>query len=157
MPGNSDIEYVIQKYGSVVYGIICSGIRDRSEADDVYQEVFLLYYTKELHFDDEAARRSWLIRTAMNMTRSANGSAWNRYRDGGELDAEALPDDTRTPQERALWDAVCGLRDKYRLPLVLHYFNGIPVNEAAELLELNENTFKSRLMRARKLLRKELV
>ena len=156
MPVGSDMEYVISKYGPVVYGIICSGISNRSEADDVYQEVFLLYYTKELYFDDEAARRSWLIRTAINMTKAANGSAWNRHRDGGELDEETIPDDARTQQEREVWNAVCGLKDKYRLPVVLHYFNGIPVSEAAELLKMNENTFKSRLVRARKLLKKEL-
>ena len=156
MPVSNDLEYVIGKYGSAVFGVICSGVKSRSEAEDIYQEVFLLYYTKELHFDNEAARRSWLIRTAINMTRSANRSVWNALRDGGELDADAIPDDVRTPQEQSLWNAVRGLKDKYRLPVILHYFNGIPVNEAAQLMGIRENTFKSRLMRARNLLKTEL-
>ena len=156
MSNNSDLASVIGKYGDAVYNVICSRISSRAEAEDVYQEVFLLYYTKELHFTDEAVRRSWLIRTAINMTRSSNRSSWNLFRDGGELDAETIPDDGRTPQEQSLWNAVCGLRDKYRLPVILHYFNGMPVAEAAELMGIGENTFKSRLMRARKLLKTEL-
>ncbi|MCR5121265.1 MAG: sigma-70 family RNA polymerase sigma factor [Ruminococcus sp.] len=156
MSDNSDLKFVIGKYGDAVYNVICSRISRRAEADDIYQEVFLLYYTKELDFPDEAARRSWLIRTALNMTRSANRSSWNIFRDDGELDAETIPDDVRTPQEQSLWNAVRGLRDKYRLPVILHYFNGVPVAEAANMMGIGENTFKSRLMRARKLLKTEL-
>ena len=156
MSDNSDLKYVIDRYGPAIYGIICSSIRSRAEADDVYQEVFLLYYTKELHFENEAARRSWLIRTALNLTKSANNSPWSRHRDADELDIDLIPDDRRTPDEQRLWNAVCGLKEKYRLPVLLYYFDGMPVNEAANMLGINENTLKSRLARARKLLEKEL-
>jgi RNA polymerase sigma-70 factor (ECF subfamily) len=146
----------MKRYSSMVYRLAYARTRNHEDAEDIYQEVFLLYYTKELDFPDEAARRSWLIRTALNKTRSANRSSWNIFRDDGELDAETIPDDVRTPQEQSLWNAVRGLRDKYRLPVILHYFNGVPVAEAANMMGIGENTFKSRLMRARKLLKTEL-
>lgn len=81
-----DLGSVMDKYGRTVNGIIASMLTSPSERDDIFQEVFLLYYTKDLYFEEEGARRSWLIRTAINLCKSANRSPWNRLRDGEEFD-----------------------------------------------------------------------
>ena len=62
-----NLEFVMDRYGRTINGIISSMLCSPSERDDIFQEVFLLYYTKELYFEDEGARRSWLIRTAINL------------------------------------------------------------------------------------------
>ena len=45
-----DLEYVMEKYGRIVNGVIASMLGSPSEREDIFQEVFLLYYTKELYF-----------------------------------------------------------------------------------------------------------
>ncbi|SEK69658.1 RNA polymerase sigma factor [Ruminococcus albus] len=152
-----DLEYVMDKYGRTVNGIICSMLRSHSERDDLFQEVFLLYYTKELHFEDEGARRSWLIRTALNLCRSANRSPWNLLRSGEEFDPYSVVDTESLSEDTGLWQKVCGLKEKYRLPVYLHYFEGLSLAEVAEIMQTSEAAVKMRLKRAREKLKIELT
>ena len=152
-----DLEYVMDKYGGTVNGINCSMLRSHSERDDLFQEVFLLYYTKELHFEDEGARRSWLIRTALNLCRSANRSPWNLLRSGEEFDPYSVVDTESPWEDNGLWQKVCGLKEKYRLPVYLHYFEGLSLAEVAEIMQTSEAAVKMRLKRAREKLKIELT
>ena len=152
-----DLEYVMEKYGVTVNGIICSMLRSRSEREDIFQEVFLLYYTKELHFDDERARRSWLIRTALNLCKAANRSPWNLLRSGEEFDPYSVEYEESPQGDSKLWQAVCRLKEKYRLPVFLHYFEGLTLAEAAEIMNTSEAAVKMRLKRAREKLKTELT
>lgn len=151
-----DLEYVMERYGRVVNGVIASLLRDPSEREDVFQEVFLLYYTKELHFTDETARRSWLIRTAVNLCRAANRSPWSLLRSGELFDPDSVPDGGTPADNSELWRAVRRLKEKYRLPIYLHYFEEIPVHEIAELMKISEGAVKMRLKRGREKLKEEL-
>ena len=151
-----DLEYVMDKYGRTVNGIIASMLSSSSERDDIFQEVFLLYYTKELHFEDEGARRSWLIRTAINLCKSANRSPWSRFRSGEEFDADTLLAPDSMPEESELWQAVCRLKEKYRLPLYLYYFEEIPIHDIAQVMKLSEGAVKMRLKRAKEKLKFDL-
>ena len=153
MKAEKDLEYVMDKYGGTVNGIICSMLRSPSERDDIFQEVFLLYYTKELYFDDEGARRSWLIRTALNLCRSANRSPWFTLRSGEEFDPYSVEYDESPQVDTGLWQAVCGLKEKYRLPVYLHYFEGLSLTEVAEIIGTSEAAVKMRLKRAREKLK----
>ncbi|MBE6867360.1 MAG: sigma-70 family RNA polymerase sigma factor [Ruminococcus albus] len=148
-----DLEYVMEKYGRTINGLIASMLGSPSERDDIFQEVFLLYYTKELHFADESARRSWLIRTAVNLCRSANRSPWFKLRNGEEFDADTLISPEENSGESELWQAVCRLKEKYRLPLYLHYFEEIPIMDIAKVMNLSEGAVKMRLKRAREKLK----
>ena len=152
-----DLEYVMEKYGGTVNGIICSMLRSHSEREDIFQEVFLLYYTKELHFDGEGARRSWLIRTALNLCRAANRTPWNLFRSGEEFDPYSVEYIESPSEDTGLWQAVCGLKEKYRLPLYLHYFEELPLSEVAEIMQISEAAVKMRLKRAREKLKTELT
>ncbi len=151
-----DLEFVMDKYGRTVNGLIASMLGSPSERDDIFQEVFLLYYTKELCFEDEKARRSWLIRTAINLCKAANRSPWYKLRSGEEFDADTLAAAEERPEESRLWRAVCGLKEKYRLPLYLHYFEGIALSDIAQVMKLSEGAVKMRLKRAREKLKAEL-
>ena len=151
-----DLAFVMDKYGRIVNGIILSSLKNPSEHEDVFQEVFLLYYTKELHFPDEGARRSWLIRTAINLCRTANRSSWNLLRSVEEFDPEGVVCEESPPDNSELWQAVRRLKEKYRLPLYLHYFEELPLGEVARIMHTTEGAVKMRLKRAREKLKREL-
>ena len=152
-----DLQFVMERYGRIVNGIIFSSLRTQSEREDIFQEVFLLYYTKELHFTDERARKAWLIRTAVNLCRAADRSPWNLFRSGEEFDPESVRYDESPPDNTELWRAVMRLKEKYRLPLYLHYFEEVPIAEVAEIMRISEGAVKMRLRRAREKLRAALT
>ena len=69
-----------------------------------------------------------------------------------ELPDQPAPEDANGE----LYEAIQGLREEYRLPIVLHYMEGYRLREIADILELPMGTVKTRLMRARKRLREQL-
>ncbi len=154
-PGVQALEQIISRYKSTVYGIAAAMLRNRHEADDVFQEVFLLYYKKKIDFDSENARRTWLIRTTVNKCRQANNSIWNTRVDKTD-EIEIAQDFGFTNEESRVFAAVKELEGKNRLVVILHYFQGLSVSEIAELLGDRPNTVSVRLNRARKLLKERL-
>jgi RNA polymerase sigma-70 factor (ECF subfamily) len=56
-----------------------------------------------------------------------------------------------------LYDAIQGLKDINRVPIILKYLNGFTEKEIAEILDINVNTLKSRLFKGRERLKKALL
>jgi RNA polymerase sigma-70 factor (ECF subfamily) len=151
-----DLTAVIGRYRELVYGLALAETNCRADADDVYQEVFLLYYTKDLVFTDEKARRSWLIRACINISHTYNKSSWYKRRSDEEMDD--IPDERsyNTPAEQEMWQAVKSLKPKYRVPVYMYYFEGIPPADIAGTLGISEGALNMRLSRARKLLKDKM-
>lgn len=153
----NDLIQVMTKYGNLVYGTARTHLPDKSAADDIYQEVFLLYYTKDLHFEDESARRSWLIRTAVNLCRTARRDPWLTRRDNDtQIEYAADENISSDPKIQEVWNAVRGLDEKYRTVVYLYYFENMPVHEIARTLKMKEGAVQMRLTRARRTLKKRL-
>lgn len=148
-----ELEQTITKYKRTVYGIALTQLKNKHEADDVFQEVFLLYYLKKPVFDDEKARRAWLIRTALNKCRQYNLGKWNRNTDKNFEPPEDRLADFESKYDSEIFEAVRELPEGLREPLYLHCFLGLSVNETASLLGIRANTASMRLSRAKKILR----
>lgn len=152
-----DLENAVGLYKRLVYGIALNELNSRNDADDVFQEVFLLYFRKapEGGFDSEQGRRSWLIKTTLNFCRRYNCSKWNvrvEKKDPDELAEEIFEDET----ESSIFINVKELPEKYRVPVYLYYFENMPVADIARVMDLRESTVQSRLLRARKKLKKQM-
>ncbi|MBP3273046.1 MAG: sigma-70 family RNA polymerase sigma factor [Ruminococcus sp.] len=152
-----DLEDAVCRYKRLVYGIAINELNSRTDADDVFQEVFLLYFRKApvQGFDSEQGRRSWLIKTTLNYCKRFNFSVWNtrvEKKDPCELAEELFEDET----ESSIFTSVKELPDKYRIPVYLYYFENMPVAEIAQVMSLRESTVQSRLLRARKKLKKQM-
>lgn len=155
-PKIKELDEVMRKYKRTVYGIALTQLNSREDADDVFQDVFLLYFCKELSFDSEVARRSWLIKTTVNKCRQYNLNKWSKNIDKSttpeELDAVAdMPQ-----REREIYAAVKSLPPKFREIIYLHGFLGLTVGEICDILKLKQSTVSMRLTKARKLLKQRL-
>ncbi|SEK75187.1 RNA polymerase sigma factor [Ruminococcus albus] len=148
-----ELEQTITKYKRTVYGIALTQLKNKHEADDVFQEVFLLYYLKKPVFDDEKAKRAWLIRTALNKCRQYNLGKWNMNTDKNFEPTEDRTADFESKYDSEIIEAVRELPEYLREPLYLHCFLGLSVNETASLLGIRANTASMRLSRAKKILR----
>ena len=148
---DESIDEVLQKYAQMVYQIAFARVKNKADAEDIMQDVFVRFIRCKTEFNDETHKRSWLIRAAINCSKSLIGSFWRKQT--VELNNEAVIH--RDPDNSVL-SAVLELPKKYRTVIILHYYQGVPTGEMAEILKMNESTVRSHLFRARKLL-KELL
>ncbi|SDA16923.1 RNA polymerase sigma-70 factor, ECF subfamily [Ruminococcus sp. YE71] len=145
-------ERAIEQYSQLIYGIAVSQLKTRSEADDVYQEVFLTHFEKEMDFADSEHEKAWLIRTAVTLCRRYNFSPW-RQRTVPLEEAAFVPE---TQEEKDVWKAVCELKSKLRLPIYLFYFEGMSAELIASSLGESPSAVRKQLQRGRELLRDRL-
>ena len=73
------MDKVIEKYKDMVYRIAFSYCRNRSDADDVFQEVFLRYFRKAPVFKNAEHEKAWLIRVTVNCSKSVLMSPWRKH------------------------------------------------------------------------------
>ena len=60
------VESVVNKYADMVYRLAFAQVRSKSDADDIFQEVFLRYVRSKPVFENEEHRKAWLIRVTVN-------------------------------------------------------------------------------------------
>jgi RNA polymerase sigma-70 factor (ECF subfamily) len=135
------------------------------EAEDVAQDVMLRVHQALHSFRGESRFGSWVYRIAFN--RALNVKERVRYR-APHVSEQALaatasqdrgPHDQLDDERRrqAVLACVAELPEVYQSALRLHYWLGASVSEIAEMLDAPENTVKSYLHRARRLLHAQLA
>jgi RNA polymerase sigma factor (sigma-70 family) len=132
-------------------------------SEDLTQESFLAawHHIGQLH--DGKALKSWLYHIAGNASRLY----WRRHKGSKQLSIEGIdvPDNDETEwgkvghleQFGQLRNGVATLPIKLRETIVLHYMQHLTIAEAAEAAGVRQGTFKSRLNRALKALRKQVI
>jgi RNA polymerase sigma-70 factor (ECF subfamily) len=136
------------------------------EAEDLTQEVFLQVFRKLATFRHECAFSTWLYRMTRNAAIDRRRRARFRHPhvDEAVLRSAQTEDKLSDPEQRAatnerrqqVLDQLEQLPEPQRSVVYLHYWLGSPIVEIAGLLELNRETVKSHLYRARRRLASQL-
>ncbi len=156
------IDQYIQRYGRRLYGLCRSLCPNRSDADDLYQETWLKVVKHISQYDPDRDFEPWLTRICVNTYRSA----LRRLARSPLLDFSSGEDKDRVlnavpaPEEQdytPLYEAVGALPDKLRLAVALFYFQDMDLENTAQALGIPAGTVKSRLNKARKLLKEALA
>ena len=153
---------LVRRYRGPVFRLAVSilGQEFAPEAEDVAQDVMLRVHHALRSFRGEAKFGSWIYRIAFNQ--ALNVKARVRYR-APHVSDQALattPSQDRGPydqlqderRQRAVLACVGELPEVYQSALRLHYWLGASMSEIAVMLDAPENTVKSYLHRARRLL-----
>lgn len=135
----------------MVYRLAFARTKSRYDADDILQEVFLRYIRRKPDCETEDHRKAWLIRTTINCSKTLLTSAW--FRKITPLEDTLV---SEMQEHSEVYYAVLELPAKYRTVIHLFYYEGYTVAEMAALLHCRVSTVKSRLHRARNLLRAKL-
>lgn len=143
---------LVQQYQQSLLVVAFNYCRSRSDAEDVVQDVFLKLYRKPPHLDDPKALHFWLIRMTINRSKDLLRSAWRRKSVPLDDAASALSAPS-TERNRAVFDAVMSLEQKYREVVLLYYYEDYSIAEIADLLSRKETTVQTQLMRARRQLK----
>jgi len=156
----TDYESVIARYKDMVYGIALSHTRNRSDAEDVFQEVFLVYHKKQPRFESSERQKAWLIVTTINCARQITTSSWQKK---VVLIREQLEDRDaneqirfRTDEQDTVFLALQELPARYKTVLYLHYFEDLSVTQISKTLGIEVGTVKVQLFRGRALMRERL-
>lgn len=139
-----DTTGAVDRWGPAVYRLACAVTGSRSDADDVFQEVFLRYHRAAPAFESETHEKAWLLRVTVNRCKSLLASPW-RKRSVPLEDVYACPG----PEASAVAEALAALPPGDRTLLHLYYYEGYRTEEIARLLGRNGATVRSQLTRAR--------
>lgn len=74
----------IEKYGDMVYKIAMNQMKNRSDADDIFQEVFIKWMQHREDFSNDTHEKAWLIRVTINQCKNILTSSWNKKTDAWE-------------------------------------------------------------------------
>lgn len=146
-----EAEWVVQRHGQTVYRLAYARTGNREDAEDVTQETFLRLVRAAPKFRDEDHCRAWLLRVAANCANDWFRAPWRR-REGPLTDALPAPEH----EDGGVVEAVLALPAKYRTAVHLYYYEELSVAEIAKITGKSESAVKSRLFRARVLLREML-
>lgn len=151
-----NVEEVLAIYGDMVYRLALIQMKNRSEAEDIFQEVFLRLVRYQDRIRGEAHVKPWLIRVTVNCCRKQFGNVYRKRT--VPLDREFGKEETYEMEdpENTVYEAVMNLPDDYRSTVHLFYYAQYSVKEIAGVLETSESAVKTRLSRARGMLRETL-
>jgi RNA polymerase sigma-70 factor (ECF subfamily) len=170
------LDLLMAEYSSKVYGLSLRLTSNHHDAEEVCQDVFLAVFEKIDGFRGEAKLSSWVYRITANaalmkLRKRPKGKELPLEEELGPamteegMIAEPVLDWSRLPSDELerkdltvrLAQAVEQLPPEYRAVFVLRDIEGLPAEEASQVLEISVAALKSRLHRARLFLRKQLA
>src|SRR5437762_10358735 len=158
-------EELVRRHQHRVFAVAGGIVRRREDVEDVAQQVFVKAYFSLKRFDQRAAFSTWLYKITVNecwdMLRKRKVRPLVYEADLSEEQARQVissaekskdqPDiSDRLEARQRLERLLDGLDERDRLMLILKEVEGFSIEEIAEVLDLNANTVKVRLFRARR-------
>lgn len=160
--GDKDsFDLLYEEYYLVLFRTALLILGNKEDAEDVLQDTFVSIYKNANTLSDFEKLRPWIFSILKNTSYTRYKKRKREFPDEFILDkAEESPvylgeDDYAEKSE--IQDALMNLKEKEREVLVLYYYNDFPIEEIAKILNTFKGTVKSRLYRARKNLKKELL
>ncbi|MEE1243092.1 MAG: sigma-70 family RNA polymerase sigma factor [Frisingicoccus sp.] len=135
-----------EKYMDTIYRVAYSWTKNSDYANDVTQDVLIQLYKTTKEFESDAHLKNWLIRVTVNQCKMIFRSPWHKVEDIGKYaDSLGFEDESHLD----LFQAVMNLDKKYRVPILLFYYEGYSTAEIASVLNIPEKTVSTRLFRAK--------
>lgn len=148
---NEYLNYMIEKYSDLVYRIALTRTNNKSDSEDIFQEVFLRITKKMPVFESEEHEKAWVIRVTLNCSNTLLTSNWRKKTE--ELNENI---EFETKDRHDIYYEVAKLPVKYRTVIYLFYYEGYKINEIGKILNTNESTVKTQLARAREKLKENM-
>lgn len=149
----------MEAYSDYLLRIAYLYVKDWQVAEDIVQDAFLTYYMKFEQFEERASLKTYLVRIVINKCKDYLKS-WryrkltltNQFFNSKKDKAHTIENEERL----YIADAVLALPIHLREVIIHYYYEELSVLEVASLLAVSDNTIKTRLRRARQLLKNQL-
>lgn len=147
---DKEITEIYRRNVDTVYCICYSFMKNKPEAEDMVQETFLRLIRKGRAFENERHEKAWLIVTASNLCKDALKRMYRREESiDDHFDLASGP----SLRDNPVLEAVLSLPTEYKTVVHLYYYEGYTAREIAGVLHCPQATVRTRLARARKLLK----
>ena len=153
---DNTIKVILKNYSDMVYRLAFSRLKNKADAEDVFQEVFVKYIKSDKTFETDEHIKAWLIRVTVNCCKKLKKTAWFRYTVPLEEWSTELKNKDEYEKSEVYY-AVMELPPKYRTIIHLFYYEDMQINEISSVLNMKKSTVLSQLHRARNMLRKKLI
>lgn len=167
-------EQLIDQYQQPVYNLVYRLLSDPGDACDVVQEVFIKIFRNIGNFRSQSSLKTWVYRIALN--EANNRRRWFSRHKKHEVDLDRDDDHARSLQDtiqdggfspfdlmlgtetqEKIEEALQKLSANFRDAVVLRDIEELSYEEISEILSINMGTVKSRILRGREALRKQLL
>lgn len=158
------MDQIMNQYGQEILQLTYSYVNNRAVAEDLTQDIFVKCY-KNLHtYSGKSKLRTWLWRIAINHCKDFHRNWYNK---NVVIAGEKIPSNgtrrelveqavLQKEEDDELISAIMTLPIKYREVIYLFYYEELPIKEIAVVTGTGVNTVKTRLRRAKELLKAEL-
>jgi RNA polymerase sigma-70 factor (ECF subfamily) len=163
------LEALVDCYEPEITSLAGTLLGSREEVEDVVQEVFLKAFKRLRSFRGECSLATWLRRITINTCRDHRDQAWHQrvalvdweeaetHDTAGAAEANSPEDHLlRAERDEILRRALAALPEKFRLPLLLRFFEGYSGKDIAAVLGCCESTVWSRIYAGLEKLRRSL-
>jgi RNA polymerase sigma-70 factor (ECF subfamily) len=148
---------LVERYKNLVYAMIYRMVEDRSQVDDLAQDVFLKVHRGLPYFRGEARLSTWIYRIVSNECVQARSRRRERTSTSDVAEPAAADGAFADLELRdRIEKAMAQLPDNYRFLVAAHYLKGVQYEALAEALNLPLGTVKTHLYRAKRQLRELL-
>lgn len=164
LQNHENISKLIDDYGLSILHLAYSFVRNRQTAEDLSQEIFIKCFEKLDSFKGESNIQTWLYRIAINHCKDYLRSWHYRKVQVSEYASTLFSKNEVGPEDlylkkinnTELINDIFKLPVKYREIIILYYFHEISLKEIAEINSINLNTAKSRMTRAKEILKRHI-
>ena len=155
-------EELVNRYKNLVYSIILRQTRDREEANDLAQDVFLKVYRNLASYTADFKFSTWIMRITSNHVidqhrkKKMETVSYEAYTaEGGPVGTGTSPEAEYLQQEQSerINKIISGLPEIYRVPVVLYHQHGLSYQEISDTTGEPVSKIKNRIFRGRKLLK----
>lgn len=141
------LEDAMRQWGDMVLRLALSQLRNATDAEDVFQDVFLRLLNNAPEFTSDEHLKAWLIRVTINRCHDLGRSAWRRRNEPlNDTHVSIQAPDLFTSD---VWEAVGELPLDLRTVVHLYYVEGYSTDEIAVIVGCKATTARTRLHRAR--------
>ena len=170
---NDEFGLFVLKFGKDILRFCRMTAGDVENGDELYQDTMLKLLEKKKKLDSTQNTKSYALSTSLYLWKNKRKKYANRMRlvpidsinempDGenqiSDYEHEVSPEHIVLQQSEVdmIQGLVASLPEKYRIPIYLYYSADMQINEVSEILGLPEGTVKSRMRKAKKMLKEEL-
>ena len=149
----SRVAQAYEAHAAQLYRVAFSMLQSRESAEDAVQDAFARYLSHTGSFRDSEHEKAWLIVTASNLCKDSLKRWWRRFE---SLDERLTKAEAPRVLENPVLEAVLSLPNDYKTAVYMFYYEGYTTAEIAHYQRCREATVRSRLSRARKMLKSML-
>ena len=154
-----ELQSMLEAYGNDILRLCTLYLKDRHLAEDALQETFIKVWQKYHTYLGQANEKTWIMRIAINVCKNYLRTAWIKRNSVVQIEDVVIASQCQyrhIEESVDLLNAILTLKEKYRVVLLLYYYQEFTVKEIAEILDKKQSTVLSLMKRGREQLKQKL-